>query len=97
MTVALVVVAAIAVALACLNVLVLRHAAAQLRLVEDSRRLEAESVSAERRELLNRVQAPQFVPQAGPTVAWEIPDAPPDEIDLVGTIQFDEKALEELA
>ena len=49
----------------------------------------------ERRELLNRVQAPQFVPQ-GPVTEFVVPNLEPDEIDEVGTIrQLDDEQLAE--
>lgn len=41
---------------------------------------------AERRELVNRVQAPQHVPH-GPVTGFVVPDVEPDGIDEVGTIQ----------
>lgn len=49
----------------------------------------------ERRELVNRVQAPQHVPQ-GPVTEFVVPELEPDEIGEVGTIrQLDEEQLAE--
>ena len=39
----------------------------------------------ERRELLTRIQAPQYVP-LGDATSFEVPDAEPDESNLVGTV-----------
>lgn len=56
-------------------------------------RLERLEWAKERRELLNRIQAPQFVPQ--PQVEWVAPDQRErDEFDLVGVIQESSKSDE---
>jgi hypothetical protein len=44
---------------------------------------------AERRELLNRVQFPDRMPVQAP-VEFKVPELEPDEIDLVGTIKYEE-------
>ncbi|MDE2102256.1 MAG: hypothetical protein KGL39_33735 [Patescibacteria group bacterium] len=41
---------------------------------------------SERRELVNRVQAPQYVPR-GPVTEFVVPELEPDGINEVGTIQ----------
>lgn len=49
----------------------------------------------ERRELVNRVQAPQFVPRS-PVTEFKIPELEEDGIEEVGTIQqLDEEQLNE--
>jgi hypothetical protein len=48
---------------------------------------------AERRELVNRVQAPQFVPR-GPVTDFQVPELETDALDEVGQIQqLDEQQL----
>lgn len=44
----------------------------------------------ERRELLNRIQAPERLPVSAPAT-WASPDDEPDDFALVGTIQIDEE------
>lgn len=46
----------------------------------------------ERRELLNRIQRPEFLPVASPG-NYVIPEQEPDEIGQVGAINFDTEAL----
>jgi len=54
---------------------------------------QAEAWTRERRELLNRVQRPEVIPvSAGDGFA--VPDTAPDEINLVGQIDFDPDAEE---
>lgn len=46
----------------------------------------------ERRELLNRIQQPQFIP-TGAADGWKFPENEPDEIGLVGTVAIDPEYL----
>lgn len=48
----------------------------------------------ERRELLNRVQRPEYLPLTVPK-GWEPPEATPDYSDLVGTVADPPEGLEE--
>lgn len=52
-------------------------------------RASEEAWVVERRELVNRVQAPQLVPRPAPQ-AFELPEAEPDESNLVGTVSYDQ-------
>lgn len=53
---------------------------------------EQASWTDERRELLNRIQRPEFLPVASPG-NYVIPEPEPDEIGQVGEIMFDPDAL----
>lgn len=46
---------------------------------------QAKAWAQERRELLNRVQRPEVIPQAAPEM-WAMPEMLPDESNLVGTV-----------
>ena len=45
--------------------------------------------ASERRELLNRIQRPEIASFVAPQTHFEIPDQPPDDFNLVGTIVND--------
>jgi hypothetical protein len=66
-----------AVALVAVVVILLRHFASQ-----------AKAWGEERRELLNRIQAPERIPVASAQV-YEVPEREPDEWATVGTISID--------
>lgn len=60
-----------------------------LRRQTDERERTARLVGEERRELLNRIQAPDRIPL--PAASFEIPELEDDDSAAVGTITYDEK------
>lgn len=67
--------------------LVREHRKAVERLTSAHRASE-EAWIVERRELVNRVQAPERIPLTAPT-HFEMPEMEPDESHLVGTVNYD--------
>lgn len=72
--------------------LVVRGFLSDVREREDAFSLERIGWVEERRELLNRIQRPEYVP-TGPVVHFEVPEAEPDDVDKVGTIEFLDEAI----
>lgn len=67
-------------------VLAVRYFLADISEREAAMSLERIGWVEERRELLNRIQRPEYVP-AAPVTDFQIPELEPDEFDLVGTLQ----------
>lgn len=63
-----------------------------LKIVDEERR----SWAAERRELLNRIQAPERIPVEVP-VDWTPPEEEPDDTALVGTTAYSDADFADLA
>ena len=76
----------LAVALTAALVLVVRYFLADISEREDAISLERIGWVEERRELLNRIQRPEYVPTM-PVMDFRVPELEPDEFDLVGTMQ----------
>lgn len=72
-----------------------QHLIQTLAAAENARR-DAEAVwASERRELINRVQAPQFVPRE-PVIGFQVPEPEPDGIEEVGQVrQLDDEQMAE--
>jgi hypothetical protein len=85
--VAVISLAAVCAALVLALTLIVRGFVAHVRELEDGMSLERIAWVEERRELLNRIQRPEYVPTA-PAVRFEIPEPEPDDFEQVGTIRL---------